>query len=97
MPLLQQELFPLALEAAVEEVGGELEEVGGLFLEDLAVEGVACVEIVGRKLCARGGRHGPAADEPAIGSGEELAGEVKWDAAAVMRSCVRRVELMSSV
>lgn len=43
---MQDELYSLALETALEEVGAELEDVAGLLLADLAFE---CADFVGEE------------------------------------------------
>jgi hypothetical protein len=58
MPLAQQELGALALEAALEEVGAELQDVGGLLLANLAVEGADLVDVVGWQRHGRRERRG---------------------------------------
>lgn len=54
--LRQQVLCSLRLEAAVEEIGTELEDVVRLVFEDFAVEGGDFVGVVGREGHEGGGR-----------------------------------------
>lgn len=49
MTLAQEEFGALALETAMEEVGAELENVAGLLLDDLTIEGVDFVLVIGRE------------------------------------------------
>jgi hypothetical protein len=58
MLLRQQGLGALRLEAAVEEVGAELQDVLGLVLEDFAVEGSYLIGVVGRQGHWEGGGEG---------------------------------------
>jgi hypothetical protein len=61
MLLRQQGFGALRLEAAVEEVGAELQDVLGLVLEDFAVEGSYLIGVVGRQGHWEGGGEGSSA------------------------------------
>lgn len=58
MLLRQQGFGSLGLEAAIEEIGAELEDVVGLVLQDLAVEGGDLIGVVGREGHWEGGGEG---------------------------------------